>query len=412
MSQQQSVIRTERFWLKPCPVLSKLCHLSKNLFNEANYLVRQPFFSDGVWIKGTELEEKLKDSINFNSLPLTTSLRILVLVEKAWKAFFNALADWKLHPEKYFQKPRPPKYKQKNGEFTLPIGKEQIKVRKRILTLFGDFHVKLRFSSIQSIIGVRINPQGIGYVLEVLYTKNVPKTPRIKPKRVIGIDIGLANLITMVNNIGRKPIVVKGGVARSINQFYNKEQARLQSLYDKQNLRTIGKKLRKLTDKRNRKLNHYFHEVSHFVVNWCTKNKIDTIIIGRNKLWKQHVKLGKRGNQNFVTIPFSKLIKKIEYKAQDTGIRTILIREDYTSKCSFLDQEPIIRHSAYVGERITRGLFQASTGEMINSDVNGGYNIIKKAVPNAFTQWETIDGIEGVWLHPVRWKTNGQPMVT
>ena len=128
-------------------------------------------------------------------------------------------------------------------------------------------------------------------------------------------------------------------------------------------------------------------------------------MIGRNKKWKHRINLGKRVNQNFVSIPFDRLIRMIQYKAQEVGIRVLLSREDYTSKSSFLDGEPITRQRNYLGERISRGLFCSKNGILINSDVNGAYNIIKKAVPKAFSNWEMNDGIKGVWLHPVRWKT-------
>ncbi|MFW9857095.1 MAG: RNA-guided endonuclease InsQ/TnpB family protein [Candidatus Thorarchaeota archaeon] len=398
------IIRTERIWVKPHPKLSCLCHLAKNLFNEANYLVRQTYFSTRAWIRAAELYSRLQDSPNFKALSQSTAQKILTLVERAWKSFFAAVTDWKSHPEKYFQRPRPPKYKRKDGEFLLWFSKAQLKcVDGRIhLPSIADLCVKMRRSSFQTVIGVRVVPQGVGYVVEVLYTKPVSKIPTDDSVHVAGIDLGLANLITLVNNIGQQPIVVKGGVAKSINQYYNKERARLQGVYARQGIPT-GTKLLKLNAKRKRKFNHYFHEVSRFVVDWCQAHDIDTLIIGRNKNWKQHLHLGKRTTQNFVFIPFWKLVQKIHYKATDAGIRVIYTDEAYTSKCSFLDREPVTRKQHYLGKRITRGMFQAKSGTLINSDVNGGYNIMRKAVPNAFA-----DGIEGVWLHPVRWNTKKQ----
>lgn len=134
MSHQVSVIRIERIWLKSNPVLSRFCHLSKNLFNEANYIIRQSFFSNGTWIKAGELQHQLKDSDNFLQLPIPTALKILQLVERAWKSFLGVLADWKIHSEKYFRKPRPPKYKRKDGEFILPFTKSQLGFANGILT--------------------------------------------------------------------------------------------------------------------------------------------------------------------------------------------------------------------------------------------------------------------------------------
>ncbi len=410
MNQLKRVIRTERIWLKPHPTLLNVCHLSKNLFNEANFIVRQAFFSEGAWIKATELQQRLKKSTNFKTLPLHNALKILQLLEQMWKSFFNSTADWKKHPEKYFKKPRPPKYKRKEGEFIVPFRKSQINLTNKLLsTNFADIKVKTRFKSIQPIIGGRIIPQGYGYVLEILYLKYVNPVKNQEPKHVVGIDIGITNLVTIVNNIGKKPSVIKGGVVKSINQYYNKEYARLRSVYTQQGVNS-GKKLVKLMVKRKRKIRTYFHMVSRFITNWCAQNQIDTVVIGYNKFWKQHVKLGKRINQNFVTIPFDWLLLQLQYKLNDEGIRIIAINEGYTSKCSFLDRERISQKTSYQGERISRGLYQSAKGIIINSDVNGGYNIIKKEIPNAFSQQEIADGIEGVWLHPIKLKAIGQPI--
>jgi len=370
--------------------------------------VRQTFFDTDRWARTNEFKPQLQTSANYLSLPHLTGEKIIILVDTAWKSFYRALADWRKHPEKYFQKPRIPRYKKKDGQFILPFTKNQIgfKTNEIILHEIANQRVKTRFKSKNQIIGGKIVPKGMGYVLELMYAKYIPIIEQKEPKNVVGIDIGVTNLIAMVNNIGKKPIVVKGGVTKSINQYYNKERARIQSIYDKQGIKK-GKKIRTLIDKRNRKIHNIFHEVSHSIINWCQHNCIDTIIIGRNKNWKHKVNLGKKTNQNFVSIPFYRLIGMIAYKAQDVGISVIEVREDYTSKCSFLDKEQISRRSKYEGERVTRGLYHSKTGIIINSDVNGAYNIIKKEIPKAFSQWENEDRIEGVWLHPTRWRMNG-----
>ena len=334
-------------------------------------------------------------------------------MDKAWKSFFAANTDWNVHPEKYFAQPRIPKYKPKNGQFQIAFEKKQIISSNGMLSLpqITGVQVKPRYASPTTLISVRIIPKGIGYVVEIIYSKRVPSTLKQTPVNIVGIDIGLTNLITMVNNIGKKPIAIKGGVVKSINHYYNKERSRLQSEYTRQKIK-IGKKMKKLADKRNRKVDSYFHEASRCIINWCDKNDIDTIVIGRNKNWKHRIKLGKRINQNFVSVPFDRLIHMIQYKAQDVGIRVLLPREDYTSKSSFLDGESVTRHLKYSGERISRGLYCSKNGILINSDVNGAYNIIKKAVPNVFSQRETVDGIKGVWLHPVRWKAIDHPIAS
>ncbi len=411
MTEQIRVIRTERIWLKPTNQLRHLCYISKNLFNEANYLVRQAFFNEKKWIRFSQLQQELITSPNLQHLSVPTAQKVLQLVDKAWKSFFAASADWKAHPEKYFQQPRIPKYKPKNGQFQLAFQKNQINFSNGVLLLpkITGVQVKSRQASPSSLISVRIIPKGVGYVVEIIYSKYAPSTPNYAPLHIIGIDIGLTNLITMVNNIGEEPIAIKGGIVKSINHYYNKERARLQSIYAGQHIK-IGKRMRKLEDKRNKKIDSYFHEASRFVINWSEKNDIDTIVIGRNKYWKHQINLGKKVNQNFVSVPFDRLIQMIQYKAQEVGIRVLLPREDYTSKSSYLDGDPVSRQSNYSGKRISRGLYCSKSGILINSDVNGAYNIVRKAVPKALSQRETADGIKGVWLHPVRWKAVSQPI--
>ncbi len=244
---------------------------------------------------------------------------------------------------------------------------------------------------------VRIIPKGKDYILEIVYNKEINPEPLNKEK-IIAIDLGVSNLVTVVNNNGIKPFVIKGGVVKSTNQYYNKERSRIQSIYDRQGIK-IGKAIQKLSNKRNKKINDYLHRVSKKVIDCCVEKKIGTVIIGYNPDWKQKCQLGKRNTQNFVTIPFYRFIHQLTYKAEEHGITVIKQEESHTSKCSFLDDESITHHDKYLGKRISRGLFQSRQGIIINADVNGAYNILKKAFPKAFA-----NGIEAVGLQPTRWR--------
>jgi len=394
-----TVMRAERIWLKSDKRISQLAHLSKNLYNEANYTIRQEFFKTGKWIRYYELNRQLKDSENYKALPAQTAQQVLRIVDRNWKAFFRAVKEWKKHPEKFKERPGIPRYKKKDGEFVLVFTNQQAKLRDGWLILPEKVGLKVKTRIKEGLREVRIIPKGMGYVLEIVYEKKVEVGRRNKD-RIVGIDIGVRNLITMVNNIGEQPIVIKGGVVKSINQFYNKEKARLQSVYDSQGIRT-GKKMKRLSAKRERKLHDFLHKVSKFVVDWCEEHDIGTIVIGHNDNWKQEVEMGKRNNQTFVQIPFTTLINQIRYKAEEKGIEVKEQEESHTSKCSFLDNEPIEHREEYVGKRKSRGLFRSAKGKIINADVNAAYNIIRKAVPEAFAGVEA-DGIEGVGLHPVR----------
>ncbi|MHA1449618.1 MAG: RNA-guided endonuclease TnpB family protein, partial [Candidatus Hodarchaeales archaeon] len=214
-------------------------------------------------------------------------------------------------------------------------------------------------------------------------------------------DTGLNNLVTLVSNTGARPVVINGRKIKSLNQWYNKRLAELRSIYDRTGVKK-GRKMTILLTKRDKKINDWFHKISHWIVEWCKENDIDTLVVGRNKNWKQKINLGKKTNQSFVTIPFYKLIHQLQYKCEDAGIRYLETGESYTSKCSFLDLEPLQKQKAYKGRRVKRGLFRSAKGYLINADVNGGYNIIRKVNPSAFNHWLTAEGLAGAGLHPKR----------
>jgi putative transposase len=226
--------------------------------------------------------------------------------------------------------------------------------------------------------------------------EQAPGDHQLDPYRVLSIDLGLSNLVTVVNNAGLTPWRVKGGIVKSINQYYNKVRAKLSSLRDKQGLTGTTRRLRRLFLKRTNKITDVFHKVSRRLIAYCVAHEFGRIVIGYNTTWKQGVGMGRRTNQNFVGVPFLVLVNQIRYKAALVGIEVLMVDERYTSKVSFPDGEPIQHHPTYRGQRVTRGLFRSSAGHILNADVNGAYNIGRKAFPEAFA----VDGIEGVGLHP------------
>ncbi|MFX0051640.1 MAG: RNA-guided endonuclease InsQ/TnpB family protein [Candidatus Hermodarchaeota archaeon] len=400
MTEQVRVIRTEQIWVKPHKTFSWFCHLSKNLYNEGNYQIRQELFKKNNWIRYNTLYHRIKTSKNYHQLPAQTAQQVLKILDRNWKAFFNAIKVWKTDKSKFNGRPKPPGYKPKNGEFMLVFTNQQVKLKEKIL-LFPQkvgVSLKTRLPDTTDLREVRMIPKGVGYVVEIVYQKELHPKP-LNPENIIAIDLGVRNLITTVNNNGFKPFVIKGGVVKSMNQYYNKERARIQSTYDLQGIKT-GKAMQKLTTKRNKKINDYFHKTSRKIIEYCESNDIGTVVIGYNPDWKQHCQLGKKHAQNFVTIPYYRLIHQLEYKAVEQGIKVIQQEESYSSKCSFLDDEPIEHHTNYLGRRMTRGLFKSHKDIIINADVNGAYNILKKAFLNAID----ADRIEAVGLHPTRWK--------
>jgi putative transposase len=399
------VTRTEQIHLQPSSSLSRLCHHSKNLYNQANYIVRQALLKTGKWTRYQELAGELKNSESYKALPAQTAQQTLKTLDRSWKAFFRATKEWKKNPNKFLGRPKMPGYKEKNGEHLLIFTNQQCRITKGGEIKFpkkADLKIRIRtrLDDKTPLREIRIVPRGWGYVLEVVYHKTV-EPQKLDRDKIAGVDLGLRNTVTMVNNIGLEPIAVKGGALKSINQYYNKERARLQSVYDRQGIKT-GHRLQKLTERRNRKIHDFFHKLSRGMVEWCVGHDVDTIVVGYNGGgWKQSPRLGRRNNQNFVQIPFQKLLQQVRYKAEEAGITVLVREENHTSKCSFLDLEPLEHREQYSGRRISRGLFRSSKGVVINADVNAAYNIIRKAFPEAFA-----DGIEGAGLHPARMASN------
>ena len=400
--------RTEQIWLPHDDNLSRLCHLSKNLYNKGNYIIKQGMDKDSKWTRYNELDKILNGkgiapSDNYKGLPSGTAQWVLKNLDTAWKAFFRLIKDWKKNPTKYRGMPRPPRYKKIDGENTLIFTNAQCNIKNSIIKFPKKVGLKIKtlLNDDVDLREVRIVPKGTGYVCEIVYNKEIESKETDKD-RIVGIDLGVKNIIAMVNNIGLNPIVVKddGTGIKSTNQFYNKKKAELQRVYDHQGIKS-GSKMDKLKAKRDRKVHDYVHKLSRFIVDWCVEHDIGTIVFGYNEGWKQKVNIGKRNNQTFTQIPYATIIDKTMYKAEEVGIDVIKQEEAHTSKCLFLDGESIEHHEEYVGKRFKRGLFRSSNGTVINSDVNGGYNIMTKAIPKAFSK-EIVGRIGGCGLHPER----------
>lgn len=327
-------------------------------------------------------------------MPIQTSQQIIKLLYKNWDSFYKAIKDYWLNLGKYKGKPKLPRYKHKvKGRNILIFTNQQCKLKDGYIKFPKVTGIQLLKTKVTNIQQIRIIPQATCYVIEIVYKKEVNNV-ELESNTYLGIDIGVNNLATCVNNIGLRPFIVNGRPLKSINQYFNKLKAKFMSYIGN---RGTSNKIKKLNFKRNCKINDYLHKTSRFIINYCVEHKISTIVIGKNKKWKQDINIGKKNNQNFVLIPFSKLIKMLEYKGEEVGIEVKNREENYTSKCSFLDLEEIMKHTKYLGKRIKRGLFKSSLGKLINSDVNGAYNILRKEVPNLFK-----DGIEGLVLNPIK----------
>jgi putative transposase len=243
---------------------------------------------------------------------------------------------------------------------------------------------------------IRILPRKRFYDVEIVYKKEIEKS-KLEQDYYLSIDFGLNNLITTVENQNSKPIIISGKLLKSINRQWNKRKARLYSIKDKQKLKWTDR-LDKITIKRNSVVNDYLHKTAQFIVSYCLKNQIGNICLGELKDIKQNIRMGKQNNQNFVNVPIQTLKQMITYKAQLVGIKVHEVDESYTSNCSSLDLEAIQKHKKYIGKRIKRGLFRGSN-YILNADVNGALNILRKVVGDGFIQ-NLSD--RGYWFQPMR----------
>jgi len=371
---------------------------SKNLYNAANYAVRQEFIKKVRYIPYPELDSRMRSTTEYSSLPAKVSQQVLKVLDKNWRSFFVAIEEWKTNPSKFNGRPKLPKYKDKQKGRNLliytiqAISKTQLKIGY-IKPSGLNIYVKTKQKEVNQ---VRIVPRKNHYVVEVIYTQQ-EKQAEVNKDYYAGVDIGLNNLAAVASNKpGFVPLLVNGRPIKSINQYYNKRRSKLVSQLEEPN-KGASLRIERLTDKRNRRIKHELHVASFNIIDNLVKEQIGTLVIGKNKNWKQECNMGKRNNQNFVSVPHAQFVDMLSYKARLAGIEVITTEEGYTSKCSFLDGESIEKHSVYMGRRIQRGLFRSKEGLLINADINGACNIIRKVAPNAFA-----DGVEGAVVRPLK----------
>ncbi|NET40737.1 transposase [Okeania sp. SIO2B3] len=385
--------------------IDRLCLLSKNLYNYANYLVRQSFIFENNCRHYYDLQKTLSTQSDYQAMPAKVSQQILMILDRNWKSFLAANEVYKQNPSKFNARPRLPRYKNKiTGRNIVVYTTQAISNRQLKQGIINPSKTGIYLKTLvptSQIKQVRLVPRINHYVIEVIYEK-CEKQYELEKNRCASIDIGLNNLATLTfNQAGIKPLLINGRPLKSINQYYNKVKSCLQSQLQEN---SSSKRLKKLCNKREFKINDYLHKASRLIIDTLINQKIGRLIIGHNEEWKQKINLGKRNNQNFVSVPYNKLIEMLSYKAKMVGIDVIITEESYTSASSFIDNDliPVYKegeknHVTFSGKRIKRGLYRTASKRLINADVNGSLNIMKKAVPNAFDY-----GIEGVVVHPVR----------
>lgn len=382
--------------------IDALCFASKNLYNQANYRIRQEYIKNYKYLNYNVIQKQLQGEECYKALPAKVSQQVLMLLDLNWRSFFAAIKAYNVGGARFNGRPKLPKYKDITAGrncliYTIQALSKPALKRGFIQPSKTSISIKTR---VENPAQVRIVPKLDHYVVEVIYERI--SLDLSGSTLIAAIDLGINNLAAVTfNQPGLEPLLINGRPLKSINQFYNQQKAKLQSLLGDEKRTSL--RIKRLATKRNHKVDNYLHSCSRWLINESAKIGVGTLIIGKNEGWKQESNIGKRNNQNFVSIPHSRFISQLEYKGRLAGIRVIVTEESYTSRSSFLDLDPIPTYDtntpkpSFSGRRIKRGIYKASTGRKLNADINGSYNIMRKAVPSTFTE-----GIEGVVVRPVK----------
>ena len=364
-------------------LIKNLCHLSKNLYNSSLYDVRQYYFetkSYRTWQSQAPIFTKNKNP-DYYALQSHLAQQVLMQVGRQFIGFFKNKSN---------KKKRIPRYKDKNGYNVVTFPQRAISRKidvdetKQIYTYTlckESYNLKIK-STQPNVKMVKFVYDEINNLIKCFKIYEVEQ-PKLKKdnSRYFSIDPGLNNIVSIYNNIGIRPLLYNGRPIKSINQYYNKANAKLRSELPR-NVKS-SKRLKQLSFKRSNKIDYEMHKISTHIINEAVMNNISKIIIGNNIGWKNKINIGRRNNQNFVNIPHTKLFHQLSYKGLLNGIEVIFTEESYTSKASFFDKDelPIYDENdnhKFSGRRICRGLYKDSKGNLWNADLNGGGNIMRK----------------------------------
>ena len=357
--------------------IDNLCWLSKNLYNSTLYNVRQYYFENKKLLKYQVINKMYVDTNNtdYRALPAKVSKCTQMLVEHNFKSFFALL---KLKSKGKYDKPiKIPKYlDKKKGRQVVHYEKGAISFKEQGYIKLSKTDIKLKTNLTKDKVQfVRLVPRNDYIVIEIGY--NVKEKEVKVNENILAIDIGINNIASCVTSIGDK-FLINGKQLKYINHNYNKQNADIQSKVKLTHNKNKSRYRSNIINKRNNRINDYLHKITTYIVNQAVSKNITTIVVGYNKEWKQDTNMSRSNNQNFVNIPFYKFISMLDYKCKLKGIIFKTITEEYTSKCSFIDNEEIGKHKEYAGRRINRNFFKSKGGIIINADINGAYNILKK----------------------------------
>ena len=412
---------TERHVISPSDaafsVLDHFSHLANNVYNQGLYRVRQELFA-GRWMSYRALNASMKKSRDQRDSMLYDCMKSVHLAQQVLKLVCQNMSSWKeardawrKAPHKFTGRPKLPHYRPKGGRSTIIVDNQTAKLRSGgfvEIPVMDNLRIELQHKDTTKIQQVRIVPQNGRFIAEIVYKTGTVIDYLPDNGRYLTIDPGLDNAFALATNVkGITPVLINGRPVKSVNQFYNKERARLMEAHDRSHQPRPSHRLDRLDFVRNQKIERFAHEASRRIAEFALSHGLNTIIIGKNKGQKRSSNMGRRNNQNFIGIPHDRMFQLIQYKANQLGIVVIGTNESYTSQTSFLDgEEPIHANGdkarARKGlmparRRVKRGLYRSNDGTLLNADINGALQILRKVVPNAYA-----DGIEGIGLCPVK----------
>ena len=382
--------------------IDEICFKSKNLFNATLYDERQSYFKTGKFRYYNEVNKDFTKSNqpDYRALPAKVSKHTQMKVNEAIKSFWGLKKS-----EKTTFIPKIPKYLKKDGRFVTEYEKGALSFKREGFIRLSKTNIYIpipnKLNKVKIVFQVvRLVPRNGYYLIEVLYKKSIPKNKKKKltyQTKFASIDLGVNNLATVTSNVFR-PLIINGRPIKSINQYYNKRRKKKQRLLSVNQY--TSKAIKQLGYKREMKLNDYLHKSASFLVNYLVSQTIDVLVIGTNKGWKQNINIGSQNNQNFVGIPFYKFKQILTYLCEENGIEVHEQEESYTSKASFFDRDFIPtyiqgKNTKYIfsGDRTCRGLYETKNKKIINADVNGSLNILKKFIDKNATvefQWNYL----------------------
>ena len=387
---QKHIIKQNNEYYKD---LMEMMHLSKNLYNTALYNVRQYYFKakDDTTVKYKYLNFYANwrlmmstQNSDFKALPNHIASQVVRQVDNNFSSFFALLK------------------KKNRGMHTLPVqmphylkvnGVNQIIIDQWAKAKLKEGYLQIPTTKILIRVGLKVSKLNIkqirlvpknGYIAIEFIHEVTDIKPKTDNKKYMSIDLGINNLCSCSSNVINS-FIINGKPIKSINKYYNKRVAKYKSICETVNHVKTSKRIQRLNYKRNNKIEDYFHKVSRYIVNQLVSNDINTLVIGHNNYWKQDTNIGKINTQNFVQIPFNKLIQMLSYKCQLVGINCIIQEESYTSKASFIDNDyiPVFNSTTelnykFSGQRVKRGLYCSQKGIKINADINAALNILRK----------------------------------